>query len=75
MSQDLAPHTMCSSIPPILLSIMELQVLIFELISQFEFSPSPENYEVMRAPAGLMLPMIRDKMEMGLQMPLKVTPV
>jgi cytochrome P450 len=56
-------------------AVMELQVLVFELISRFEFSPSPEGYEVMRAPAGLMLPMIRDKMEMGLQMPLKVTPV
>ncbi|TFK97922.1 cytochrome P450, partial [Pterulicium gracile] len=55
--------------------LIELQVLLFQLISRFEFAPSPEKYEVMRAVDALMVPVIRGKMEMGVNMPLRVTPV
>lgn len=48
---------------------------MFQLISRFEFAPPPEKYDVMRAAAGLMVPIIRGKMEMGVNMPLSVTPI
>ncbi|TFK96159.1 cytochrome P450 [Pterulicium gracile] len=57
------------------IGLIELQVLMFQLISRFEFAPPPEKYDVMRAAAGLMVPIIRGKMEMGVNMPLSVTPI
>ncbi|TFK99808.1 cytochrome P450 [Pterulicium gracile] len=56
-------------------ALIELQVLLFQLISRFEFAPSPEKHDVMRAVDALMVPVIRGKIEMGVNMPLRVTPV
>ncbi|KAJ3867329.1 cytochrome P450 [Lentinula novae-zelandiae] len=52
--------------------VMELQVMLFELIESFEFSLPTEVLDIQRIPSILMVPMIRGKPELGVQLPLQV---
>ncbi|OCH85106.1 PAH-inducible cytochrome P450 monooxygenase PC-PAH 1 [Obba rivulosa] len=56
-------------------SILEMQVILAELLENFEFSIPDDKPEIQRLPAGLMVPMVKNKMQLGTQMPLKITPV
>ncbi|KAJ3784438.1 cytochrome P450 [Lentinula aff. detonsa] len=53
-------------------AVMELQVMLFELIESFEFSLPSEGVDIQRIPSILMVPMIRGKPELGVQLPLQV---
>ncbi|KAJ3792293.1 cytochrome P450 [Lentinula aff. detonsa] len=53
-------------------AVMELQVMLFELIESFEFSLPLEGVDIQRIPSILMVPMIRGKPELGVQLPLQV---
>lgn len=50
-----------------------MQALAAELLERFEFGLPKENYEIMRVPAGLMIPLVKDKLDMGSVMPLCVS--
>ncbi|KZS99422.1 cytochrome P450 [Laetiporus sulphureus 93-53] len=54
-------------------AILELQAILVELLERFEFGIPAETPDIQRVPAGVMLPMIRNKMQLGSQMPLQVT--
>ena len=54
-------------------SLIEMQALAVELLERFEFGLPEEKYDIIRLPAGLMVPLVRDKMELGTVMPLKVS--
>lgn len=51
---------------------MEMQAILVELIEKFEFQPV-EGVDIMRVPAGAMIPMVRGKMQEGSQMPLYIS--
>ncbi|KAJ4479769.1 cytochrome P450 [Lentinula edodes] len=53
-------------------AVMELQVMLFELIESFEFSLPTEVLDIQRIPSILMVPIIRGKPELGVQLPLQV---
>ena len=54
-------------------SVIEQQAIITELIEHFVFELPPDKPEIQRMPSGIvMVPMIRDKIELGTQMPLLV---
>ena len=53
---------------------MEMQAILVELIEKFEFQPV-EGVDIMRVPAGAMIPMVRGKMQEGSQMPLYISAV
>ena len=50
-----------------------MQALAAELLEKFEFGLPEEGYDIIRAPAGLMVPLVRGKMELGSVMPLRVS--
>ena len=53
-----------------------MQALTVELLENFEFARPKEDYDIMRLPAGLMIPVVRGKLyELGSVMPLRVSPV
>ncbi|TBU46080.1 cytochrome P450 [Dichomitus squalens] len=54
-------------------SVIEMQALAAELLERFEFGLPEEHYEIMRVPAGLMIPLVKDKLELGAVMPLRVS--
>jgi len=54
-------------------TILELQAIIVELIENFEFAIPADKPDIQRVPAGVMVPMIRGKMRLGSQMPLKIS--
>jgi len=54
-------------------AILEMQAILVELIENFEFALPADKPDVMRVPTGITTPMIRGKMHLGAQMPLKVT--
>ncbi|OCH89199.1 PAH-inducible cytochrome P450 monooxygenase PC-PAH 1 [Obba rivulosa] len=56
-------------------AILEMQAILVELLENFEFSIPDDKPEIQRVPAGLMVPMIRNKMHLGTQMPLKISVV
>ena len=53
--------------------LIEMQALTAELLENFEFAIPDDKPEIQRVPAGLMMPMIRNKMHLGTQMPLKIS--
>ena len=53
---------------------MEMQAILVELIEKFEFRPV-EEVDIMRVPAGAMIPMVRGKMHEGPQMPMYISTV
>jgi hypothetical protein len=54
-------------------SILEMQAVLTELVETFSFELPPAGMEYLRVNAGVMLPMIKDKMEEGVQMRLKIS--
>ncbi|KAI0721329.1 cytochrome P450 [Cerioporus squamosus] len=57
-------------------SLIEMQALTAELLENFEFAPPKEDYDIVRLPAGLMVPVVRGKLyELGSVMPLRVSVV
>lgn len=58
-------------------SVLEMQSMIADLIENFEFA-LPDNAKemvILRKPAGIMMPMVKDHPELGGWMGLKVTSV
>ena len=53
--------------------LIEMQALTVELLERFELGLPKEEYEILRVPAGLMIPLVRGKMELGSVMPLHVS--
>ncbi|KAG6918884.1 hypothetical protein DXG01_010948 [Tephrocybe rancida] len=53
-------------------AVTELQVFLFELIGQMEFSRTPESERVRREAAIVMVPTIEGQVEKGAQLPLRV---
>ncbi|KAK0235612.1 cytochrome P450 [Armillaria nabsnona] len=56
-------------------AVMEMQTAVFELVESFEFSLPKKDLQIKRQPAFIMLPMVRDEMSKGTQMPLHLTPI
>ncbi|RPD64887.1 cytochrome P450 [Lentinus tigrinus ALCF2SS1-6] len=55
-------------------SLIEMQALSAELLENFEFARPKEDYDIVRLPAGLMIPVVRGKLyELGSVMPLRVS--
>ena len=50
-----------------------MQAILVELIEQFEFAIPEDKPEILRFPAGLVAPLVKDDMKAGPQMPLRVT--
>ncbi|KAJ8701244.1 hypothetical protein PTI98_000054 [Pleurotus ostreatus] len=46
-----------------------MQAVLFQLMESFEFS-MPPGVEVMRIMGAIMVPMIKDKLQEGIKMPL-----
>ncbi|KAK1225575.1 hypothetical protein PQX77_011467 [Marasmius sp. AFHP31] len=53
-------------------AVLELQTFLVELISNFEFSTTPECDKIRREARGVMVPTIEGEVEKGGQCPLKV---
>ncbi|KAH7925485.1 cytochrome P450 [Leucogyrophana mollusca] len=53
-------------------AVLEMQAVLTELIETFDFR-FPEGVEIVRLNAGLMIPMVRGKMEEGAQVPLHIS--
>ncbi|SJK99825.1 uncharacterized protein ARMOST_03136 [Armillaria ostoyae] len=56
-------------------AVMEMQAAVFKLVESFEFSLPKEDLQIKRQPAFIMLPMVRDEMSKGTQMPLHLAPI
>ena len=54
-------------------SVLELQTLLVELISNFEFSMNEQSEKVRRLPCAVMVPAVSGEEAKGAQMPLKVS--
>jgi len=54
-------------------SVLELQTLLVELISNFEFSMNKQSEQVRRLPCAVMVPVVSGEEAKGVQMPLKVS--
>ena len=54
-------------------SLLESISLLVELIENFKFSLPSEEAEIMRVPAGIMIPMVSGRLGEGAQMPLHVS--
>ena len=54
-------------------SILEIQTLLVELISNFEFSMNQKSEKVRRLPCAVMVPVVSGEETKGAQMPLKVS--
>jgi hypothetical protein len=52
--------------------MMEMQSVLAELISTFEFSLPDQHVDIQRMAIGVMTPMIKGELHKGAQMPLKV---
>lgn len=50
-----------------------MQAIMFDLIEHFRFTLPEEKMEIRRLPAGVMSPVVKEKMHEGLYMPLRVT--
>lgn len=52
-----------------------MQAILIGIIERFEFAPPPEGIEIMRVPAGSMIPVIKGRAHEGTQLPLRITPL
>ena len=55
--------------------VLESQAIIVDLIENFKFALPEDKPEILRAPLGLMCPIVKGKLKDGSQMPLHVTVV
>ncbi|KAK0204546.1 cytochrome P450 [Desarmillaria ectypa] len=56
-------------------AVIEMQAAVFELLESFKFSFPKEGLQIKRQPAFIMLPMVRDEMSEGTQMPMHLIPI
>lgn len=56
-------------------AVLEMESILVELLDNFEFSPPPNNIEIIRAPSGVMTPMIKGSKSRRIELPLTVTPL
>lgn len=56
-------------------TVLEIQAVLVELLENFQFTLPDIKPDIQRVPAGVTIPMIRNKTQLGSQMPLKITPV
>ncbi|KAI0719202.1 cytochrome P450 [Fomitopsis betulina] len=56
-------------------TVLEIQAVLAVLLGNFEFTLPDDKPDIQRVPAGVTIPMIRSKTQLGSQMPLKITPV
>ncbi|GJJ07024.1 hypothetical protein Clacol_001222 [Clathrus columnatus] len=56
-------------------SVLEMQVILIELLTHFEFSPPPGDIEILRVSVGLMGPMVKGSTSGRLELPLTITPL
>ncbi len=47
---------------------------VMELLESFKFTSSKAGIDIKRQSAGIMIPMVRDEMPKGTQMPLRLIP-
>ena len=52
-----------------------MQAIMFDLVENFKFTLPEEKLEILRLPAGLMGPLIKEKPQEGLAMPLRIVPL
>lgn len=52
-----------------------MQAIMFDLVENFKFTLPAEKMEILRLPAGLMGPLIKEKPHEGLAMPLTIEPL
>ncbi len=52
-----------------------MQVLVATLVEKFRFDLPLDKPEIQRVPSGVMGPVVRGKMEEGIQLPLRFSPV
>ena len=50
-----------------------MQVILVELLEHFEFAIPEDKPEIVRFPAGLVIPLVKDDMAAGPQMPLCIS--
>lgn len=56
-------------------SVLEMQAILVELLENFEFSPPPDDIEILRVSVGVMGPMVKGSKSGRLELPLTVTPL
>ncbi|KAF8514728.1 cytochrome P450 [Hysterangium stoloniferum] len=56
-------------------AMLELQAILAELVENFRFSSAPGNPEIIRAPMGIMGPMVKGVNPPRVELPLTITPV
>jgi len=71
--RDIHPSNRLDETDALFLSILEIQTLLVELVSNFEFSLNEKSEMVRRLPCSVMVPAVRGEEAMGVQMPLKVS--
>jgi hypothetical protein len=54
-------------------SVLEIQTLLAELVSNFEFSMNQQSEKVRRLPCAVMVPVVSGEEAKGAHMPLKVS--
>ena len=52
-----------------------MQAIMFDLIENFKFSLPDEKVDIRRMPTGVMSPAVKDKLQDGLAMPLRVVAI
>ena len=55
-------------------TVLEIQAVLVELIENFKFALPDEKPEIQRVPAGITIPMVKNKWGLGSQMPLRISP-
>ena len=55
--------------------MIEMQAFVSDLVENFKFGLPEDGPEIVRAPLGVMSPMVKGKLHEGMQMPIHVTAV
>lgn len=50
-----------------------MQAIVTDLVENFKFELPEDRPEILRAPVGVMSPMLKGRMQEGMKMPLHVT--
>ena len=53
--------------------LIEMQAIVTDLVENFKFALPEDKPEILRAPLGIMGPMIKGKLNEGMRLPLHVT--
>lgn len=55
--------------------LIEMQAIVVDLLENFRFAIPADKPKIIRAPIFVMSPMVKGRMQEGVQMPLHVTPL